>query len=111
MSLYSSPPRLHSFQEDKPSLLVCWWITLFCTTIILLRIAGRFIRSEKLFREDKTAALAMLPLFARMGCLHVIFLFGTNNAQLPDDLSDEDLRRRSIGSALVLATRILHAAT
>lgn len=111
MSLYSSPPPLHSFQEDKPSLLVCWWITLFCFTIILIRIAGRFIRSEELFREDKTAALAIIPLFARMGCLHVVFIFGTNNAQLPDNLSDEEIRRRSIGSALVLATRILYAAT
>lgn len=111
MSLYSDPPRLHSFKEDKPTLLVCWWITLFCATTILLRIAGRFVRSEKLFREDKTAALAIIPLFARMACLHVIFMFGTNNAQIPDDIGVEELRRRSIGSGLVLATRILYAAT
>lgn len=111
MSLYSPPPRLHTFQEDKPTLLVCWWITLFCATIIFLRIVGRFVRSEKLFREDKTAALAIIPLFARMACLHVIFIFGTNNAQLPDDLSGEEIRRRSIGSGLVLATRVLYAAT
>ncbi|KAH6659802.1 hypothetical protein BKA67DRAFT_653015 [Truncatella angustata] len=111
MSLYSDPPRLHSFQDDKPSLMVCWWITLFCATIILFRVAGRFIRSEMLFREDKTAALALIPLFARMACLHVVFLFGTNNAQLPDNLSVEELRRRSIGSGLVLATRVLYAAT
>ncbi|ETS82600.1 hypothetical protein PFICI_04476 [Pestalotiopsis fici W106-1] len=111
MSLYSPPPRLHTSQEDKPTLLVCWWITLFCTTIILLRIAGRFIRSETLFREDKTAAFAIIPLLARMACLHVIFNYGTNNAQLPDDLSDEDIRKKTIGSGLVLATRILYAAT
>jgi hypothetical protein len=111
MSLYSPPPRLHTFQEDKPTLLVCWWITLFCTTIILVRIAGRFIRSEMLFREDKTAAIAIIPLLGRMACLHVIFIFGTNNAQMPDDLSDEEIRRKSIGSALVLATRVLYAAT
>lgn len=111
MSLYSPPPRLHSFQEDKPTLLVCWWITLFCTTIILLRIAGRFIRSETLFREDKTAALAIIPLLARMACLHVVLVYGTNNAQLPDDLDDDERRRRAIGSGLVLATRILYAAT
>ncbi|KAF7529425.1 hypothetical protein G7054_g9873 [Neopestalotiopsis clavispora] len=111
MSLYSPPPRPHTSQEDKPTLLVCWWITLFCTTIILLRIAGRFIRSETLFREDKTAALAIIPLLARMGCLHVIFLYGTNNAQLPDDLSDDEVRKRAIGSQLVLVTRILYAAT
>lgn len=110
-SLYSSPPPLHSFQEDKPSLLVCWWITLFCVTIILTRLGGRFIRSEKLFREDKTAAIAIPLLLMRMGLLHVVFLYGTNNAQLPDDVDSKELYRRQIGSGLVLAIRILYTAT
>ncbi|KAH8681143.1 hypothetical protein BX600DRAFT_504876 [Xylariales sp. PMI_506] len=110
-SLYSSPPPLHTLPQDKPTLLVCWWITLFSTTIILLRAAGRYIRSEKLFREDKTATLALIPLYLRMACLHVVLVFGTNNAQLPADLSEEEIRRKSIASGLVLATRIFYAAT
>ncbi|GAB1318771.1 Rhodopsin domain-containing protein [Madurella fahalii] len=112
MALYSEPPRLHPFSEDKPTLLVCWWITTFCTVIILLRLAGRLVRTERLFREDKTAALALVPLFLRMGCVHVILVYGTNNAQLADaGLSDEDLHRRSIASGLVLLSRVLYAAT
>lgn len=112
MALYSEPPPLHPFSEDKPTLLVCWWITTFCTVIILLRLAGRLIRTERLFREDKTAALALVPLFLRMGCVHVILIYGTNNAQLEDaGLSDEDLRKRSAASGLVLLSRVLYAAT
>ncbi|KAI1877212.1 uncharacterized protein JN550_001284 [Neoarthrinium moseri] len=111
MALYSPPPRLHSFKEDKPTLLVCWWITLFCATIILLRIVGRFIRSEKLFKEDKVAAFAIIPLFLRMALVQVILVYGTNNAELPLDLSEEEIRRKSIGSGLVLVTRILYATT
>ncbi|CAJ2513560.1 Uu.00g016790.m01.CDS01 [Anthostomella pinea] len=110
MTLYSTPPPLQTFKHDKPTLLVCWWITLFCTTLILIRVAGRFIRSERLFREDKTAALAIIPLFLRMGCVHVILLLGTNNA-LFTDLTDEEIRRKSIASGLVLASRIFYAAT
>ncbi|KAI1409398.1 hypothetical protein F5Y13DRAFT_93208 [Hypoxylon sp. FL1857] len=110
MPLYSSPPPLHTPDQDKPTLLVCWWITLFCTTIILLRIAGRFIRSEKLFREDKTAALAIIPLYLRMGCVHVILIYGTNNAQF-GELTPEELHMKSIASGLVLASRIFYAAT
>ncbi|KAK8118689.1 integral membrane protein PTH11, partial [Apiospora kogelbergensis] len=105
------PPELHSFTQNKPTLLVCWWITLLCATIIFLRVSGRFIRSEKLFAEDRTAALALIPLFLRMGCVHVILIYGTNNAQLPPGLSDEEMQRRSVGSGLVLASRSLHAAT
>ncbi|KAI1503964.1 hypothetical protein F5X99DRAFT_81558 [Biscogniauxia marginata] len=111
MSIYSPPPPLHTPQQDKPTLLVCWWITLFCTTIILLRVAGRFIRSEKLFREDRTAAVALIPLFCRMGCVHVILLWGTNNAQFTTELTPEQLRHKSIASGLVLASRMFYAAT
>ncbi|KAK4231255.1 hypothetical protein QBC38DRAFT_440026 [Podospora fimiseda] len=112
MALYSDPPPLRPFSNDKPTLLVCWWITMFCAVIILLRVAGRFVRTERLFREDKMAALALIPLFARMGCVHIILIYGTNNAQLAGvELSDEELRRRRIGSGLVLLSRVLYAAT
>ncbi|KAJ2905437.1 hypothetical protein MKZ38_005535 [Zalerion maritima] len=112
MSLYSDPPPLLPFFEVKPTLLVCWWITIFCTTIILFRVGGRYVRTERLFPEDKTAALSMVPLFLRMGCVHVILTYGTNNADFSGvDLTDEQLRQKSIASGLVLASRILHAAT
>ncbi|KAK4238071.1 hypothetical protein C8A03DRAFT_33920 [Achaetomium macrosporum] len=112
MGLYSDPPPLHPFSEDKPTLLVCWWITSFCAVIITLRVIGRFIRTEKLFREDKTAAVALVPLFLRMGCVHVILVYGTNNAQLEGaGLSERDLRMKSIASGLVLLSRVLYAAT
>ncbi|KAI1377522.1 hypothetical protein F4677DRAFT_39072 [Hypoxylon crocopeplum] len=110
MSLYTPPPPLHSPDRDKPTLLVCWWITLFCTVIILLRIAGRFVRSEMLFREDKMAALAILPLYLRMGCVHFILIYGTNNAHFTE-LTDREIQMRSIASGLVLASRIFYAAT
>jgi hypothetical protein len=112
MALYSAPPPLRPFSEDKPTLLVCWWITSFCAVIIALRVIGRFIRTEKLFREDTTAALALVPLILRMGCVHVILTYGTNNARLEGAaLSDEELHKRSVASGLVLLSRVLYAAT
>lgn len=112
MTIYSSPPPLQPFEDVKPSLLVCWWATLFCTVIILLRVGGRFVRSEQLFREDKVAALALVPLYLRMGAVHVVLMYGTNNAQLAGaHLTDEELHDKSIASGLVLLSRILYAAT
>ncbi|WYZ45245.1 hypothetical protein EsH8_VIII_000561 [Colletotrichum jinshuiense] len=112
MGLYTEPPELRKFSQDKPSLLVCWWITSFCTVIILLRVAGRFIRTERLFQEDKVAALALIPLWLRMACVHFILLYGTNNAQLDGvELSLEEMDRKRIASGLVLASRIFYAAT
>ncbi|KAI0428085.1 GPCR protein, PTH11-type [Xylaria sp. FL1042] len=111
MPLYTSPPPLHTSDDDKPTLLVCWWITLFCATIISLRVAGRFIRSEELFREDRTVTFAIIPLFIRMGLVHVVLLWGTNNAQFTWPLTETEKRHKSIASGLVIASRILYAAT
>ncbi|RFU77850.1 integral membrane [Trichoderma arundinaceum] len=112
MSIYSDPPPLRAFSQDKPSLLVCWWATIFCALMIVLRIAGRFIRTERLFSEDKFAAVALIPLFLRMGCVHFILINGTNNTDFTGvTLTPDELRKRSIASGLVLLSRILYAAT
>lgn len=112
MNLYSPPPRIRAFDDDKPTLLVCWWITIFAAVIIILRITGRFVRTERLFLEDKTAAMALIPMFLRMGCVHYILVHGTNNAQFDGVvLSEKELRGREIASGLVLASRVLYAAT
>lgn len=85
---------------------------MFCTVIILLRVSGRFVRTEKLFTEDKVAALALIPLFMRMACVHFILLYGTNNAQFEGvELTEEELHKKSIASGLVLLSRVLYAAT
>ncbi|KAJ9158215.1 Integral membrane protein Pth11-like [Coniochaeta hoffmannii] len=115
MPLYSAAPPARPFSEDKPTLLVCWWITVFCATFILLRVTGRLIRVERLFREDTIAAAALFPLFVRMALVHVVLLYGTNNVNLNGidgiAFSEGELHRRSIGSRLVLLSRIFDAAT
>ena len=110
MSIYSSPPPARAFRDDKATLLVCWWCTIFAAVIILFRVCGRYIRTEKLFKEDWLAFACIIPLFGRMALVHVILLYGTNNA-ITTGLSDEQLYHRSIGSRLVLVSRILYAAT
>jgi tellurite resistance protein TehA-like permease len=111
MTLYSPPPPLHIADQDKPTLLVCWWITLFCATVIFLRVVGRFVRSEKLFREDRTVMFAVIPLFVRMGLVHIVLLWGTNNARFTWPLTEQEKHHKSIASGLVLASRMFYAAT
>ncbi|CAK7263669.1 hypothetical protein SEPCBS119000_000600 [Sporothrix epigloea] len=112
MGLYSSAPAALPFADAKPTLLVCWWSTFFCLAIILVRLAGRYVRSERLFVEDRVVALAIIPLFLRIGCVHVVLVFGTNNVDLNTiPITEHELHQRAIGSGLVLATRIFHAAT
>ena len=103
------PPPPRTLEQNKPTLLVSWWCTGFAVTIILFRLSGRFIRIEHLFREDKIMAFAMVPILIRMGLVHVVLLWGTNNTTT-DGLSFEDIHHREIGSGLVLLTRIMYAA-
>ncbi|KAG6256972.1 hypothetical protein E4U24_005111 [Claviceps purpurea] len=111
-SLYTDPPELRAFRLDKPTLLVCWWATSFCALMILLRIAGRFIRTERLFLEDKVAAVALIPLCVRMACVHHVLKFGTNNADFSAvQLTPEELRQKTVASGLVLLSRFCYAAT
>lgn len=115
MSLYTDPPALKPFSDDKPILLVSWWLTLFCTAVIILRVIGRYVRMEKLFLEDKIAALALIPMYLRIACVHVVLVYGTNNVQLVNEeglhLSQQSLDRRVVGSKLVLATRFFYFTT
>lgn len=112
MAIYSDPPSLQPFRHDKPTLLVCWWMTSFCAVMICLRVAGRFIRTERLFLEDKIAAVALIPLSLRMGCVHFILLHGTNNADFDGvTLTADEQHQKSVASGLVLLSRFFYAAT
>jgi hypothetical protein len=98
--------------QDKaamnPTLLVSWWCTGFALAAILIRVGGRYVRTEKLFREDWIMFGSILPLLIRMALVHVVLIWGTNNTKTAG-LSATDIHHRSIGSRLVLASRIFYA--
>lgn len=53
-------------------------------------------------------ALSLVPLLIRMGLVHVILMYGTNNVQT-EGLDEYQIHLRSIGSRLVLPSRIMYA--
>jgi len=105
----SDAPDPTTFRNDKPRLLVSWWCTFYSLTIILTRVAGRYVRAEKIFPEDGIMLLAIIPLLIRMAFVHVVFLFGTNNV-LTEGLSAQQIHQREIGSQMVLVSRFMYAA-
>jgi hypothetical protein len=76
----------------------------------MFRVTGRYIRTEKLFKEDWLALACLIPLCIRMALVHLVFLYGTNN-MTTEGVSDDILQQRSTGSRLVLGSRIFYAAT
>lgn len=106
---HNEPPGFQSTLAMNPTLIVSWWCTLFSLTAILIRMFGRWIRTERLFREDWIMFCSIIPLMIRMAFVHVILLWGTNNTQT-EGLTATQIRHREIGSKLVLAARIFYAA-
>lgn len=105
----TTAPPAKGAVANNPTLLLSWWCTGFALAIILVRLSGRYVRTEKLFREDKIMALSIIPLLARMGLVHVVLLWGTNNT-ITTGLAPLDIQHRVVGSKLVLASRIMYAA-
>lgn len=69
---------------------------------------GRYCRTKRYFTEDKVMMIAVVPLLVRMTLVHLVLIWGTNNAKT-EGLSETDIRDREIGSRLVLAARIFYA--
>ena len=102
---HDHPPAYQDRNDVNPTLLVSWWCTIFALTTILIRIMGRWVRTEKLFREDKIMFYSIIPLMIRMGLVHVILIWGTNNTTT-DTLTATQILHRKTGSKLVLVARI-----
>jgi hypothetical protein len=105
----TAAPALRDFRQDKPTLLVSWWCTFYAITIILFRVCGRYIRTERVFVEDGVMILAVIPLLIRIALVHVVLLYGTNNTDTTG-LTTLEIEHRETGSQLVLASRIMYAA-
>src|ERR1700743_2891115 len=106
---HDSPPGFQNKLEMNPTLIVSWWCTLFSLTAILIRVFGRWVRTERLFREDWIMFYSIIPLMIRMALVHVILIWGTNNTKT-GGMTSLQIHHREIGSRLVLAARIFYAA-
>lgn len=104
-----TPPDRRTRLANNPTLLYSWWCTIFSVVIIGFRLTGRYIRNERLFREDSIMAWSIIPLLVRMGCIHVVLIWGTNNVDATHLTDPVKIRHREIGSQLVLAARIFYA--
>jgi hypothetical protein len=105
---HEQPPDLQTKIAMNPTLLVSWWATGFALIAIVIRVTGRWVRVERLFREDKIMLYSVIPLLIRMALVHVILIWGTNNT-VSTGLTEIEIWRREIGSKLVLAARIFYA--
>lgn len=62
----------------------------------------------KVFPDDKWMAASAVPLLIRVGLIHTVLTLGTNNVDTRG-MGEEEIRRRVLGSELVLLARVMYA--
>lgn len=102
-------PAREAANELKPAMTMSIWCTCYSITIIIFRVSGRWLRTKTVFVEDTIMALSILILVARMILVSLILYDGTNNVELSLFMDEAEIRRREVGSQLVLVTRMLYA--
>lgn len=57
--------------------------------------------------------ISLAPLFIRLGIIHMVLVYGTNNIDFDKinvmGMSEEEMHRRVVGSKLILASRVFYA--
>lgn len=105
----SAPPPMLTPFEIKPTFIMSLWCTAYAITIIIFRCTGRWMRTERIWVEDVIIGLSVPVVIARTTLIAYVLNYGTNNVAEEDLTGAEDIRRREIGSQLVLCTRVLYA--
>lgn len=109
--MYSSsvaPPGAALPHDIKPVLIMSIWCTCYAIAIIIFRCTGRWMRTERIWVEDVIITISTLVLIARTVLVTFVLRHGTNNVDSLSLFGDDDVRRREIGSQLVLGCRVLY---
>ncbi|KAJ5976848.1 hypothetical protein N7501_000190 [Penicillium viridicatum] len=94
------------------TLIILWVFTWVTVGLIVFRLLVRKLKGFKFVLGDYFAMGAIFCALARLGLVHVIIIWGTNNMSAKfrhtHNFTPEEVRRREIASKLVLANRVFY---
>ncbi|CUS08466.1 unnamed protein product [Tuber aestivum] len=98
---------------DTTTLVVTYVCTVLALILIFVRLGLRCHRGEGMYLDDVWMGISLVPLLVRLGVIHVVLAYGTNNfsrKKYPiEDMSEVEIMRRTTGSKMILAGRIFYA--
>lgn len=96
----------------ESTLIILWVFTWVTVGLIVLRLLVRKLKGFPFVLGDYFAMGAILCALVRLGLVHVILIWGTNNMSTKfrqtHDFTAEEIRRREIASKFVLANRVFY---
>lgn len=98
---------------DTSTLVVTYVCTILALILIFVRLGLRCHRREGMYLDDVWMGISLVPLIVRLGVIHVVLAYGTNNFSRKghpiEDMSEAEITRRTTGSKMILAGRIFYA--
>ncbi|KAF2127932.1 hypothetical protein P153DRAFT_432363 [Dothidotthia symphoricarpi CBS 119687] len=94
------------------TVLTHWLYSWLAITIMVVRLVSKKINKEVYNSGDYFTMGAMLCCTARVATIHVVLIWGTNNMDAKTraslDFTNKEIYRRTIGSQLTLASRVIY---
>ncbi|KAL3419708.1 hypothetical protein PVAG01_08206 [Phlyctema vagabunda] len=96
--------------QDAFNTLIILWVFTFCSVAVMgLRLAMRRYREQKFNLSDYLTMACIFCLLIRVGCIHVVLYWGTNNMspklRAATVFTPQEIYEREIGSKLTLVNR------
>ncbi|KAF8470839.1 hypothetical protein BDZ91DRAFT_693822 [Kalaharituber pfeilii] len=96
---------------DYPSLTVAHTMSYLSFAIIVFRSIMRWYRRQKYCLEDYLMMSSVFWLFMRLGLVHMVLVWGTNNVSASireKGFTEEEIQQRSMASKMLLASRFAY---
>lgn len=95
------------------ALVTCYITTIIATALVFVRLIWRYRRGERMYADDIWMGISLGPLLIRLGMIHLVLVYGTNNIDYDmvnvSEMDPARIRQRVIGSKLILASRVAYA--
>ncbi|KAI8299443.1 hypothetical protein K4K61_010644 [Colletotrichum sp. SAR11_59] len=97
---------------DDPTLLIHWLFSCLALAVMFARLVWRKIARQEYNLGDYLTIAACICALTRLGLIHVVLTWGTNNVtpkyRDSHNFTDEEIYRREIGSKLSLVNRVFY---
>lgn len=97
---------------DDPTLLIHWLFSCLALLVMVVRLIWRKVAKQPFNLGDYLTMAACLCALTRLGLIHVVLVWGTNNVsatlRATHTFTSTEIYQREIGSKLSIVNRVFY---
>lgn len=98
--------------QDEITIIIVWVFSWVAITIMAIRLLWQRIQSRRFFPGDYLTMAAIFCAVARLGIIHVVLIWGSNNVtaafRASHQFTPTEIYQREVGSKLTLVNRTFY---